>query len=76
MRIGTGSAFFPQTHQEEDTVRFQATIEPAGDTATGIEVPVEVVELGCGRKPPIRVTIRHHTFRSTVASRRGRYLAA
>jgi hypothetical protein len=56
-------------------VRFQATIEPAGKTATGIEVPVEVVEgLGSSRKPPVRVTIRQYTFRSTVASRRGRYL--
>lgn len=56
-------------------MRFQTTIEPAGKTATGIEVPVDVVEeLGSGRRPPVRVTIRHYTFRSTVASRGGRYL--
>lgn len=38
-------------------------------------VPDEIVEgLGAGRKPPVRVTIGGHTYRSTVASRGGRYL--
>ncbi len=56
-------------------VRFRATIEPAGKTATGIRVPAEVVEsLGAGKKPPVRVTINGQTYRSTIASRSGQYL--
>jgi Bacteriocin-protection, YdeI or OmpD-Associated len=38
-------------------VRFQATLELHGKTATGFEVPPEVVEaLGGGKGPPVRVT--------------------
>src|SRR3954467_9731652 len=56
-------------------MRFRATIQLAGKTATGIQVPVEVVEsLGAGKKPPVRVTLRGHTYRTTVASRGERYL--
>jgi hypothetical protein len=56
-------------------MKFQATILLAGKTATGIEVPPEVVEgLGSGRKPPVRVTIGRHTYRSTVAARGDRFL--
>ena len=55
--------------------RFRTTIQLAGKTATGIEVPEQVVEaLGSGKRPPVRVTIAGHTYRSTVAPRRGRYL--
>ena len=56
-------------------MRFRATIELAGKTATGIPIPAEVVEaFGAGKKPPVRVTIGGHTYRSTVASRGKRYL--
>jgi hypothetical protein len=56
-------------------VRFRATLELAGKTATGIEIPDEVVAgLGAGRKPPVRVTIAGHTYRSTVAVRGDRCL--
>ena len=56
-------------------MRFRATLESNGKTATGIQVPDEVVEtLGAGRKPAVRVSIAGHTYRSTIASRRGRYL--
>jgi hypothetical protein len=56
-------------------VRFRATIELAGKTATGIRVPAEVVDsLGAGKKPPVRVTINGQTYRSTIASRSGQYL--
>jgi hypothetical protein len=56
-------------------VRFRSTIELGGRTATGLEVPAEVVEaLGVGKKPPVRVTIGAHTYRSTVAVMGGRYL--
>lgn len=49
-------------------MRFRATIESNGKTATGIRVPEEVVTgLGTGKRPPVRVTINGHTYRSTVA---------
>jgi hypothetical protein len=50
-------------------MRFHATVLLAGKTATGIRVPAEVVAgLGRGKKPPVRVTINGHTYRSTVAT--------
>jgi Bacteriocin-protection, YdeI or OmpD-Associated/Domain of unknown function (DUF1905) len=56
-------------------MRFRATLESHGKTATGIHIPDGVVEaLGSGRKPAVRVTIAGHTYRSTIASRSGRYL--
>jgi hypothetical protein len=49
-------------------MRFRATIQSSGKTAAGFRVPDEVVErLGAGRRPSVRVTIRGHTYRSTVA---------
>ena len=55
---------------------FRATLESNGKTATGIEVPPEVVEaLGSGKRPAVTVTINgHHTYRSTVAVMGGRFL--
>lgn len=56
-------------------MKFRAILELGGKTATGIEVPAEVVEaLGSGKKPAVEVTINGFTYRSTVASRGGRYL--
>ena len=50
-------------------MRFRTTIELGGKTATGLRVPAEVVaELGAGKRPPVRVTIGGHTYRSTVAA--------
>jgi hypothetical protein len=54
-------------------MRFRATVEQSGKTATGVEVPSTVVEgLGAGKRPAVRVTINGHTYRSTVASMDGR----
>jgi hypothetical protein len=56
-------------------VRFRATVELGGKTATGIEVPEEVVAaLGSHKRPPVRVTIGGYTYRSTVARMGGRFL--
>jgi Bacteriocin-protection, YdeI or OmpD-Associated/Domain of unknown function (DUF1905) len=56
-------------------MRFTGTIELNGKTATGIEVPPEVVEeLGAGKHPNVRVTIRDHIYRSSIASMGGRFL--
>jgi uncharacterized protein DUF1905/bacteriocin resistance YdeI/OmpD-like protein len=53
---------------------FRATIQQAGKTATGIVVPPDVIAaLGTSRKPAVRVTIRDHTYRSTVATRGGEF---
>ncbi len=49
-------------------MRFQATIKQAGKTATGIQVPEEVVtSLGSSKKPAVRVTLNGYAYRSTVA---------
>jgi bifunctional DNA-binding transcriptional regulator/antitoxin component of YhaV-PrlF toxin-antitoxin module len=56
-------------------MRFTATVELHGKSATGIVVPDEVVEaLGSGRKPAVTVTINGFTYPSTVASMGGRFL--
>jgi hypothetical protein len=56
-------------------MRFRTTLLQGGKTATGIEVPAEIVDaLGAGRKPPVRVTINGHTYRSTVAVMGGAYM--
>ena len=46
-------------------------------TATGIEVPeAVVVALGRGRRPPVRVTVAGHSYRSTVTPMSGRYMVS
>ncbi|MBA3349206.1 MAG: DUF1905 domain-containing protein [Actinobacteria bacterium] len=56
-------------------MRFHATLLLGGKTATGIEVPVDIVEgLGAGKRPAVRVTINGHTYRSTLAPRGGKFL--
>ena len=56
-------------------MRFHATLELGGKTATGIQVPEEVVSaLGPQKQPPVRVTICDHTYRTTVARRGERFL--
>ena len=53
-------------------MRFRTTILSAGKTAAGIQIPTEVVEaLGSGKKPPVRVTIDGHTYRSSIATMDG-----
>lgn len=56
-------------------MRFHATIELNGKTATGIEVPPEVVtELGGGKRAKVTVTINGFTYRNSIASMGGRFL--
>jgi hypothetical protein len=50
-------------------MEFRTTLRLEGKTATGIEVPPEIVAaLGKGKRPPVRVTINGYTYRSTVAA--------
>ncbi|HEY7736776.1 MAG TPA: YdeI/OmpD-associated family protein [Candidatus Limnocylindrales bacterium] len=56
-------------------MQFRTTILQGDKTATGIRIPDEIVEgLGAGKRPPIRVTIRGYTYRSTVAVMGGTYM--
>lgn len=50
-------------------MRFRTTLQQEGRTATGFQVPADVVAaLGKGKRPPVRVTINGYTYRSTVAA--------
>src|SRR3954463_15199041 len=56
-------------------MRFRTTVELGGKTATGLEIPDDVLAaLGSGKRPAVRITIGGHTYRTTVASRGGRFL--
>ena len=54
--------------------RFTAILELAGKTATGIQVPDEVVEeWGGGKRPPVRVSLNGFVYRTTVAPMGGTF---
>jgi len=56
-------------------IRFHTTILQAGKTATGIQIPDDVIEkLGSSKKPAVRVTINGYTYRSTVAVMGGKFM--
>jgi hypothetical protein len=55
--------------KETTRQKFRTELKLEGKTATGVQVPAEVVAaLGKTKKPPVRVTINGHTYRSTVAA--------
>ena len=55
-------------------MEFRTTVTLGGKTATGLQVPDEVVTaLGAGKRPPVVVTVGGHTYRSTVASMGGAF---
>src|SRR5215813_6249822 len=55
-------------------MKFRAHVEPP-QPMRGLEVPQEVIEaLGGGKRPPVRITLNGHSWRSRVAIMRGRYL--
>ena len=56
-------------------MRFHTTLLQSDKTATGIEVPAEVIEaLGAGKRPPVSVTINGFTYRSSIAVMGGQYM--
>lgn len=56
-------------------MEFTSSVELGGKTATGIEIPSAVVEgLEAGKRPPVTITVRGHTYRTTVAPIGGRFL--
>jgi hypothetical protein len=55
--------------------KFHTTILQSDKTATGIQVPPEVVEaLGAGKKPKVKVTIKGYTYRSSIAPMNGVFM--
>jgi hypothetical protein len=53
-------------------VRIRATIQLHGKSATGIELPGDVVSaLGGGKRPKVKVTINGYTYPSTVGTMGG-----
>jgi bifunctional DNA-binding transcriptional regulator/antitoxin component of YhaV-PrlF toxin-antitoxin module len=56
-------------------MQFRAKILLGGKTATGIQVPAEVVTaLGSSKRPAVYVTINGYTYRSTVAPYGGEFM--
>ena len=56
-------------------MKFRATLLSNGKTATGVEVPAEVVTaLGSSKRPAVRVTIKGHTYRSSIAVMGGLFM--
>ena len=56
-------------------MQFKTVLLQAGKTATGFEIPAEVVEkLGAEKKPPVKVTINGYTYRNTIAVMGGVYM--
>jgi hypothetical protein len=56
-------------------MRFRATVQLGGKTATGIQVPEDVVtSLGSGKRPAVSITINGYTYRTTVAPMGGVYM--
>jgi hypothetical protein len=53
--------------------RFQTTLQVEGRTATFFEVPLDVPAVFGQARPPVRVRIGGHTYRSTIAVYGGRY---
>jgi len=55
-------------------MRFESTVELGGKTATGIQVPDEVIEaLGASKRPPVTITINGYTYRTTAVRMGGSF---
>ena len=55
-------------------MEFRTTVTLGGKTATGLQVPEDVVTaLGAGKRPPVVVTVGGHTYRTTVAPMGGAF---
>jgi hypothetical protein len=56
-------------------MKFLTTLQQGDKTATGIEIPNEVVEaLGAGKKPPVKLRVNGYEYRSTVATIDGKFM--
>ncbi len=56
-------------------MKFRTLVELGGKTATGLEVPAEILAaLGTHKRPAVRVTLGGHTYRSTIAPLGGKFM--
>jgi len=56
-------------------MKFHTTIKQSDKTATGIQIPNEVIEqLGAGKKPPVKLSVNGYSYRSTVATVDGNFM--
>jgi len=56
-------------------MKFHTTLKQGDKTATGIEIPDEVLaSLGAGKKPPVKLTVNGYMYRSTVATVNGNFM--
>jgi hypothetical protein len=56
-------------------MRFRTTILQGDKTATGIEIPPEIVDaLGAGKRPAVTITINGFTYRSSIAVMGGTFM--
>jgi len=56
-------------------VKFKTTIQQSDKTATGIQIPDDVIEaLGAGKKPPVTLSVNSYSYRSTVATVDGKFM--
>jgi hypothetical protein len=56
-------------------MQFRTTVLQGDKTATGIEIPPEIVEaLGAGKRPAVTITINGFTYRSSIAVMGGTYM--
>ncbi len=54
---------------------FETILLEAGKTATGIEVPAEIVSsLNSGKKPAVKISINGYQYRSTIAVMGGKFM--
>lgn len=55
-------------------MRFTAPLVLHGKTATGFEVPEEVITgFAAGKRPPVKVTINGYTYQNTIAPMGGKF---
>jgi hypothetical protein len=57
------------------SMKFKTKIKQGDKTATGIQIPDEVIQaLGAGKKPPVKLTVNGYSYRSTVATVDGNFM--
>ena len=60
---------------ETPKLTFTAMLLLAKKTATGIEVPVQIIEqLAAGKRPLVKVTINNYTYASAIAAMEGTFM--
>ncbi len=56
-------------------MHFSASVLQGGKTATGIQVPGEIIDqLGAGKRPPVRVNVNGYSYRTTVGIMNGMFM--